>query len=360
MIHDARGDLLKADVEALVNTVNTEGVMGKGIALQFKNAYPDMFKAYADACSHNEVRLGKVGVYDVGQIGDGPRWIINFPTKGHWRAKSRLVDIEHGLDDLVSTIEKLGIKSIALPPLGCGNGGLSWSEVRPRIVAAMARVPHVRVELFGPEGAPPAASMVNRTAKPRLTKASAALLVLLDRYVSGLLTPFVSLLEAQKLMYFLREAGEPTLRRLNFTAHRYGPFAAELSHVFKRLDSHYLQGVGDNANDPKQPLELVHASIEEAYTAIAGSDALNHRIDRVKLLIDGFEDPYGMELLSTLHYVMVRDNEARDSMVRAIECVHAWSDRKRKTLKADHLATAWQRLKDLEWDFQSQSIEYAP
>lgn len=358
MIHEARGDLLKADVQALVNTVNTEGVMGKGIALQFKNAYPDMFKAYADACAHHSVQLGKVHIYDAGSIGEGPRWIINFPTKGHWRSKSRLADIDNGLVDLVSAIQRLQIQSIALPPLGCGNGGLEWADVRPRIEKAMAAVPEVRVELYAPTGAPPATAMVNRTRKPKLTAAAAAMVVLLDRYVKGLLTPFVSQLEAQKLMYFLKEAGEPTLNRMNFKPHHYGPYAQELGHMLRRLDSHFLQGVGDDANNPRQLLEMIPDGVEEAQAAIAADDNLNQRLDRVKRLIDGYEDPYGMEMLSTMHWVMVTDQEARSDVVRAIECVHAWNDRKRRELKPDHLAKAWAHLKRHEWDFNAQSIEH--
>lgn len=357
MIHEAHGDLLKADVEALVNTVNTEGVMGKGIALQFKNAYPEMFKTYADACARKQVQLGKVHVYDAGAIGEGPRWIINFPTKGHWRAKSRLADIESGLADLVATIERLNIRSIAVPPLGCGNGGLQWEVVRPRIEHAMASLPDVRVELFPPSGAPPAAGMVNRSKKPQLTTATAAMVLLLDRYVKGLVTPFVSQLEAQKLMYFLKEAGEPSLRRLNFQPHHYGPYAQELGHMLRRLDSHYLRGVGDDSNDPRKLLEMIPEGVEDAHNRTAADDNLNQRLDRVKRLIDGYEDPYGMEMLSTVHWVMVTDAQAREDVVRAIECVHAWNDRKRKLLKPDHLAKAWQHLKNQEWDFNAQSIE---
>jgi len=123
----ASGDLLKADVDALVNTV---GVMGKGIALQFKKAFPDNSKAYEKSCKRDEVALGSMFVFDNGGL-TNPRWIVNFPTKGHWRSISRMLDVEAGLEDLATTIEALGITSIALPPLGCGNGGLDWVDVEP-------------------------------------------------------------------------------------------------------------------------------------------------------------------------------------------------------------------------------------
>ena len=151
MIEIAKGNLLEARVEALVNTVNTVGVMGKGIALQFKEAFPAMFRDYAMACKAGDVRLGKMHVFDLGGLAGDRRWIINFPTKGHWRERSRLTDIEAGLEDLVDTVRRLGIRSIAIPPLGCGNGGLNWADVRPRIEAAFTNLPDVNVLLFEPE-----------------------------------------------------------------------------------------------------------------------------------------------------------------------------------------------------------------
>jgi O-acetyl-ADP-ribose deacetylase (regulator of RNase III) len=161
MIELTQGNLLEAPVEALVNAVNTKGVMGRGIALQFKRAYPGMFRAYERACEAGEVRLGQMHVFDLGGLTGGPRWIINFPTKGHWRDKSGLADIEAGLKDLVATIQKRSIRSIAVPPLGCGLGGLDWNEVRPRIEVALAKVPEVRVLLFSPNEAHEAVPMRN-------------------------------------------------------------------------------------------------------------------------------------------------------------------------------------------------------
>src|SRR5690349_8544281 len=125
MIEHKAGDLLRADVEALVNTVNTVGIMGKGVALQFRQAYPDNYAAYRKACTHGEVQIGKMFVFATGYL-TNPRLIINFPTKRDWRSKSRLEDIEAGLIDLVAVVRSERITSIAIPPLGCGNGGLQW------------------------------------------------------------------------------------------------------------------------------------------------------------------------------------------------------------------------------------------
>ena len=168
MITEAHGDLLDADADALVNTVNTVGVMGKGIALQFKRAFPEMFRAYARAAKAGDVELGRMHVWPTGQM-TGPRYVINFPTKGHWRASSRLADIERGLDDLVRVVRELRITSVALPPLGCGNGGLDWADVEPRIRHALTAVPDVDIVLYPPGEAPPTAQ---RCTAPRGTSTS--------------------------------------------------------------------------------------------------------------------------------------------------------------------------------------------
>src|SRR5271169_1518288 len=143
MIEFASGDILQADVEALVNTVNCVGIMGRGIALQFKNAFPGNFKAYEAACAREEVQPGKMFVFETEAL-TNPKYIINFPTKRHWRGKSRIEDIEAGLTALGAEIRTRGIQSVAIPPLGCGLGGLDWEEVRPRIEAAFRDLPDVR------------------------------------------------------------------------------------------------------------------------------------------------------------------------------------------------------------------------
>lgn len=357
MIELAHGNLLTAPAQALVNTVNTEGVMGKGIALQFKNAYPQVFKTYADACKSGQVRLGRMDVHDLGGIGEGPRWVINFPTKGRWRANSRLQDVASGLQDLVRTVQRLGIQSIAIPPLGCGNGGLDWAAVRPLIEQAFAALPNVQVLMFEPAGAPAAASMPNRTPSPKLTTASATLVLLMHRYLRGLMDPFVTLLEVHKLMYFMQEAGQPL--NLNYKADLYGPYAPNLGHLLKRIDGHFVQGFGDGSSDPTKPLEPVPEGVDQAFDFLARDDATMKRLDQVTKLIEGYEDPYGMEMLSTMLWVMVHHPKARLDCEVAITQVHAWSARKRQLLKPAHLAKAWQRLKDQEWDFSAQSIATA-
>lgn len=347
MIETAQGNLLQAPVEALVNTVNTEGVMGKGIALQFRQAFPDMFRAYERACKADQVELGKMDVHDLGGIGGGPRWIINFPTKGHWRARSRKADVAAGLQDLVRVIESLNIRSIALPPLGCGHGGLEWSEVRPLIEAALDPLPGVRVLVFAPGAAPDAAAMPNRTERPSMTVGRAALITLMDRYLKGLLDPFVSLLEIHKLMYFLQAAGQPL--KLKYEAKEYGPYATNLRQVLIHLESHYTQGYGEGTDAPTKPIELLPGAVEQAEAFLRDDVAIRERMDRVAELIEGYEDPVGMELLSSVHWVMSHDPAARRSPEAAARAVHQWNRRKRRTLKTEHLVGAWRHLLNKGW-----------
>ena len=347
MIETTQGNLLKAPVEALVNTVNTEGVMGKGIALQFKQAYPQMFRAYEHACKAGEVRLGKMHVVDLGGLLGGPRWIINFATKGHWRARSRISDIEAGLQDLVATIKRLNIRSIAVPPLGCGHGGLEWSEVRPLIESALGHLPDVRVLVFAPGATPDAASMPNRTERPKMTIGQAALITLMDRYLGGLLDPFVSVLEIHKLMYFLQVAGQPL--RLQYEAREFGPYAKNLRQVLIRIESHYTQGYGDGKDAPTTPIELLPGAVDEAQAFLQEDAVIRQRMGRVTDLIEGYEDPVGLELLSSVHWVMLHNPGAKLSAAAAATAVHEWNARKRHMLKTEHLTKAWQHLADKGW-----------
>ncbi len=347
MVKLTQGNLLAAPVEALVNTVNTVGVMGRGIALQFKQAYPAMFRDYERACKAGEMKLGKVQVFDLGGLVGGPRWLINFPTKGHWRADSRLADIEAGLTDLVATIRKLRIHSIAIPPLGCGNGGLDWNEVRPRIEAALAEVPELEALVYAPSGAPAATEMPIRTERPKMTMGQAAMIALMERYLKGLLDPFISLLEIHKLMYFLQAAGQPL--RLKFEAKSLGPYATNLRQVLIRMEKHYTRGYGDGKDSPTQPIEVLPGAEAVAEKFLAGDEAIRARMNRVAELIDGFEDPYGLALLSSVHWIMRENPDSTENPEAAVAAVHKWNVRKRHSLKKEHILAAWQRLRDQGW-----------
>ncbi len=343
MIELTQGDILRADTEALVNTVNCVGVMGRGIALQFKKAFPENFKAYKATCDRKELQPGRMFVYDLGSLVN-PRYIVNFPTKGHWKGKSHMEDIESGLETLVQEIRRLGIHSIAVPPLGCGLGGLDWNEVRLRIEQAFENVPDVCVLLFEPKGAPSVEKMVKQEKTPRMTVGRASLLGLMHRYLAGLMDPFVSLLEIHKLMYFMQESGEDL--KLRYERGLYGPYAQNLRHVLSLIEGHYISGYGDAEDQPDKQIELrpEAASLAEAF--LQNHPDTRGRFDRVANLIEGFETPFGMELLSTVHWVASHENLS--TLDEAISHTYEWNERKRMFEEA-HLSIAWEILQDKGW-----------
>jgi len=343
MIEFTTGDILKCEADALVNTVNCVGVMGRGIALQFKNVFPENFKVYEAACKREAVQPGRMFVYETGQV-TLPRFIVNFPTKRHWRGKSRIEDIESGLVDLVKVIRDKGIRSIAVPPLGAGLGGLDWNEVRSRIERALGKLDDVQVIVYAPNGAPASDKMAHVREVPRMTVGRAALVELMRRYLGGLLDPFVTLLEIHKLMYFMQEAGE--LLRLKYVKHHYGPYAENLRHVLHAVEGHLISGYADGGDAPDKPLSLVPGAVEEAKCFLDQHEISRARIERVTRLVEGFESPYGLELLATVHWVMSREGaENHDSVARQV-C--GWSTRKQQ-FTPRQLAIAEERLKLQGW-----------
>lgn len=345
MIEETHGNLLESPAEALVNTVNTVGVMGKGIALQFARAFPDNLAAYEAACKAGQVQPGKMFIHK-NQTLTGPKFIINFPTKRHWRASSRIEDIEKGLASLVTDVRGLGIRSVAMPPLGCGNGGLDWSDVKPRIEAVFAHLDDVMVYLYPPTGAPAASLMKNRNQRPQMTDATAATVGILGRYAQ--FDYRLSLLEIHKLVYFLKVAGEPMKRTL-FTKGPYGPYADSLRHVLSRLEGHFLTGWGDGTkNRPETPIHILPGASEEAGNYLKTRPETLARFDRVAELIEGFETPVGLELLATVHWIATEvESTATDEAV--LEGVSSWSRRKEKLFPPPLVHLAHRRLHQLEW-----------
>jgi O-acetyl-ADP-ribose deacetylase (regulator of RNase III) len=343
MIEFTAGDIIAEDAEALVNTVNCVGVMGRGIALQFKNAFPENFKAYVAACHRNEVQPGRMFVFATRQL-TNPKYIINFPTKRHWRGKSRLSDVEAGLAALVAEIKSRDIRSVAIPPLGSGLGGLDWTEVKPRIEAAVSALPDVRVVIFEPKGAPDPKVMSRSREVPAMTAGRAALVGLMHRYLGGLLDPFVSLLEVHKLMYFMQEAGEPL--RLTYQKALYGPYAENLRHVLTAIEGYLVSGYGDGGDAPDKPLGLVPGAVEDATAFLEDHTEPRARFDRVAALVDGFESPFGLELLATVHWVSAKGSAK--TVDEVIKQVYAWSERK-KQFSQRQIGLAFEILKAKGW-----------
>lgn len=345
MIQYTSGNLLEADVDALVNTVNSVGFMGKGIALQFRQAFPANYLAYRSACQAGRVQPGRMFIFETRAV-IGPSYIINFPTKRHWKGKSKLADIEAGLTALVEDVTRLGIRSLAIPPLGCGLGGLSWSDVRPRIEQAFSALPDVRVELFAPTGAPDAKTMPVHTPAPKMTRARALFITLMDLY--SVMADRLTLLEIQKLAYFLQESGEPL--RLRYAAGTYGPYAENLNKVLQTLEGHFTRGYGDSPH-PDRDIELLPGAIEVAHGLLEqqADPACRGRLQQVAELIEGFETPYGMELLSSVHWVVRHGVPPARVDEEVVTAVHGWNERKRRMFPEKHILVSLRRLTEAGW-----------
>ncbi|MDH0730900.1 macro domain-containing protein [Pseudomonas sichuanensis] len=358
MIRFTQGNLLEAKAEALVNTVNTVGVMGKGIALMFKERFVENYRLYAAACKADEVITGKMFITEVREL-DGPRWVVNFPTKRHWRSPSQLAWITDGLHDLRSFILANDVSSIAIPPLGAGNGGLPWAAVREQIEVVLGDL-DADVLVFEPTSK--YQNVSKRTGVEKLTPARALIAELVRRY--WVLGMECSLLEIQKLAWFLERSIErftPDDNPLNlqFSAHKYGPYTNRLEHLLNNLDGSYLhcdKRIGDAG-----PLDVIW--FDEGRKAFV--DTYLHSEAKVHLpaleftaeLIDGFESPFGMELLATVDWMLHRDGVA--PTVDAIrEGLQNWSGgkeaaaRKNALFDDDSLATALKKLSV----FQAQGV----
>lgn len=341
----ATGNLLTQDVDALVNTVNLQGVMGKGIALQFKKAWPDMFKAYEAACKRGEITPGRMHVWETGHL-SGPRFIINFPTKRHWRGRSKMGDIEVGLANLVTVIQNLGIRSIAIPPLGCGNGGLNWRDVEPRIREALKPlVGSVDIRLFSPAGAPPAADQPVAGKRPTLTSARAALLALMREYERTTFEP-PTLIAIQKLAYFLQLSGQEL--RLNFKPHLYGPYADELRKSLRTMEGFFITGFGDGSASVTQadPIQVRRDAEDDLDAFLDQDPETRNRISEVLDNIEGFESSYGLELLSTVHWLSSKDAKAQDDVAYASSKLREWNPRKSRLYREAHVEAAWNALRE--------------
>jgi O-acetyl-ADP-ribose deacetylase (regulator of RNase III) len=305
-----QGNLLEAPVEALVNTVNTVGVMGKGIALMFKEAFPANFRAYEEACKRQEVRVGHMFVTESRTL-EGPRWLINFPSKKHWRQPSKLEWIVDGLNDLRRVIEEKKIASIALPPVGCGNGGLEWGEIRPEIERVLGTLEGVDVVVFEPTGT------YQNVAKPagiaKLTPARALVAEMVRRYwILGIECTY---LEVQKLCWFLERTiqsmGIDDPLDLRFEADKYGPYSVRLRHLLNGLDGSYLHC--DKRLSDASPSDTIwfdegRRAFLDLYLKQDEQRHLLEVLDRTDSLIDGFQSPMGMELLATTDWLIAREH----------------------------------------------------
>jgi len=265
------------------------------------------------------------------------------PTKRHWKSNSKIEDIKSGLVALVAEVKKLGITSIAIPPLGCGNGGLNWLEVKPLIESAFAQLPDVQVMIFEPSGPQAAEKMQIATKKPNMTRGRALIIGLMEAY--SVFDYDLTKLEIQKLAYFLQESGE--LLKLRYQKHLYGPYADNLNQVLKHIEGHYISGYGDGTG--RASIGVLPEGREAAETFLATEADAHEHLERVSKLIYGFETPYGMEILATVHWVATKYSNPAKNSEDAIALVHEWSERKSKLFKPEQIRKAWGRLEEQLW-----------
>jgi O-acetyl-ADP-ribose deacetylase (regulator of RNase III) len=333
------GDMFAEPSEAIVNTVNCVGIMGKGVALEFKGRWPENFRAYKELCDSASLVPGKMFVFENNDLmGDGNhRYLINFPTKLHWRAKSKIEYIEQGLNDLVDQITILGIESVVLPPLGCGNGGLDWQIVRPLIERKLSRLPNVKAVIFEPSQnfeIPEQNSIPTDLNIPR-----ASMMVVfaeLEKFFGGHLTR----LTAQKLTYFIQAAGVDF--GLIFAKEKFGPYSDKLHQAFKVMEAkRYISGYSDE----ERKVIVTPSTFAAANEFLKESSFdISQVVKRLSFLVEGYESPYGMELLSSVHFLSITEGiTTQPEMSVALE---AWNDHKRDSFSRDAVTLALTRLRD--------------
>lgn len=306
MIIYTTGNLLEAPVEALVNTVNTVGVMGKGIALMFKERFQDNMSEYAKACKAKEVRTGKMFVTEPGEL-MGPKWVVNFPTKEHWKSPSKMEWIVDGLQDLRRFIVENNVHSIAIPPLGAGNGGLDWSAVRNEIESALNDLEDVKIVIYEPTSK--YQNVSKKKGVKELTPARALITELVRSY--WVLGTECSLLEIQKLAWFLNKSintySPDNPLNLTFQANKYGPYSDSLRHLLERLDGSFLR-CNKRISDagPFEAIWFDEKKRDYLLTYLKGKEAgkYTEALKFTTELIDGFESPYGIELLATVDWLI--------------------------------------------------------
>lgn len=338
---------MQSNAEALVNTVNTVGVMGKGIALQFKKAFHNNHKAYIDACKRKALAPGKLlSVWDE-NLQLGRKLIINFPTKVHWRQPSQYEYIEKGLVALRELLQKENIKSIAIPPLGCGNGGLDWNKVKPMIEATLSGL-DTEIFLFEPNDAIKAVLQKQEVNKDvHLTPARASLLYTLFAFES--MGEYSSLFAANKLAYFLQRKGQRL--NLDFKPHHYGPYAIGVEKVLYHLNGVYLKGMEQGNAKPFEALKLNYDKWHEI------QDYVNNKLDfedanRVKSLVKflaGFTSELSLEILATVDFILAHNPD--HTIDQVMEAISGWNIRKKELFKREYVEESYRHLNNYKSSF---------
>ncbi|WP_296280483.1 macro domain-containing protein [Pseudoxanthomonas sp.] len=333
------GDMFKSRAEAIVNTVNCVGVMGKGVALRFRTEWPENYQAYKKACDEKWLRPGRLLVFRRGDLLDDvvPRYLVNFPTKVHWRNKSEISYIEDGLDALLVEIRRLDIKSIAMPPLGCGNGGLDWRDVRPIIERKLADIVGVDIQVYEPVPRIDAPEYVNVASRMTLGR---ALFLSAISWFEGHGDGAVDRLSLQKIAYFLQVLGVPL--NLEFYSSLYGPYSDVLkSSLMKLEDMRYISGM--RSQDRKVHVTAAGFAAAEHYLAAEKADV--DVIRRLEHLVNGYENPYGLELLSTIHY-LAQNRRIANGAEEIVLSLTSGNEKRRNLFGHSEVRVAYDRLKE--------------
>jgi len=331
------GDMFREPVEALVNTVNCVGVMGKGVALEFKKRWPANFKEYKKLCDAKRLQPGQMFVFETSELfaSDGPRFLVNFPTKAHWRSKSQLSYVEDGLDALAKSIKHYGIRSVAIPPLGCGNGGLDWNDVKPLILSKLGALQDVKIVVFAPKEAadePEHAHVDFQMTYPRAVLLKG--LNELEKFFDG----SFDRISLQKIAYFFQALGVEF--NLGFSRKLHGPYSEPLKKAYIALESH---GMISGFMTGERQAHVTNSGCAVADEFLKDSELESQKvIDKLSKLIQGYESPYGLELLSSVHWFA--HHEGHYPIEKIIEQMNGWNEHKRNSFSEDAIRVAYDRL----------------
>lgn len=356
MIRVLIGDMFESEAQTLVNTVNCVGIMGKGIALEFKTRFPDMYEDYVMRCKAGHVQLGRPYVYRSLL----PPWILNFPTKGHWRAVSKLSDIIAGLEYLEQHYKEWGIASIACPALGCSNGQLEWRVVGPTLYQHLSHL-DIPVELYAPYGTPQeqmemaflarevdlSAATRSSAETERIPPAWVALTEILARVDRELYRWPVGRTTLQKMAYFATEEGLPT--QLVYRRGSYGPFAEDLKPMITRLVNNGLL-----QEDPRGSMFAVHPGV----TYQDATKTYHRDLQKWEALVSRVADlflrmnTHQAEIASTVHFTakeLARNSDKEVTEVAILEAVKEWKQRRKPPIEETEIAQAIRDLNLLGW-----------
>lgn len=351
MIHYVKGNLLDSEAQALVNTVNTVGVMGKGIALQFREAFPENYRVYRNACLKKRLQVGQMLVVEDTNLTSGHKIVINFPTKTHWRLPSEYSYIEQGLQALRIVIKQRSISSIAIPPLGSHNGGLDWRRVKQMVECALADL-DCEIYLYEPSDA-----IVERLKSERvkLTPARALLLAMLcDMNNNG---EFASVFAAEKIIYFMQRFGAEDIFKIAFKPYFHGPYSGEkVSHMLYALNGSYIKGMGGIENRPFDYIWLlddVEQEVKQFMDNAKNASRLHDIFNKTKRFLRDYYSNYTLELLSSVDYIINNTPSLHNGQINddnrvskiLTEEIKRWSMRKEQMFKSDYLVEAYDYIR---------------